>query len=155
MSDPAQAEDVLQEFFLKLWNVRATLAGIERFDHYLFTALRNLLISELRKKGRQQKIKAHLSRENGWQPTAEQLAETRDLHNAIHAALQQLPEKQQLIYQMSREEGLTHEEIATRLQLSPRTISNLLSMALNYLRASLRTQGYLPAAILGATLFFY
>jgi RNA polymerase sigma-70 factor (family 1) len=155
MNDPAQAEDVLQEFFLKIWKVRLTLEKIDRFDLYLFTALRNQLISELRKKDRQQKIKAYLSRENAWQPTAEQMTESRELHSAIREALQQLPEKQQTIYRMSREEGLNHEEIASRLQLSPRTISNLLSLTLNHLRTSLRAQGYLPGTIVAATLFFY
>ena len=155
MNDPAQAEDVLQDFFLKLWKGRATLTNIDRFDHYLFAALRNQLISELRKKNRQEKIKAHLSRESNWQPSNGQLAEVRDLHNAVRHALEQLSEKQQIIYRLSREEGLNHEQIAARLHLSPRTISNLLSMVLNHLRASLRAQGYLPGTILAATLFFY
>lgn len=155
MNDPALAEDVLQEFFLKLWQVRQTLEKIDRFEHYLFTALRNRLISELRKKDRQQKIKSYLSRENAWQPTAEQMTESRELHNAIRGALQQLPEKQQTIYRLSREEGLNHEEIAAQLQLSPRTISNLLSLTLNHLRTALRAQGYLPGTVVAATLFFY
>jgi len=155
MNDPALAEDVLQEFFIKIWKVRLTLEKIDRFEHYLFTALRNRLISELRKNDRQQKIKSYLSRENAWQPTAEQLTESRELHQAIREALQQLPEKQQTIYRLSREEGLNHEEIAARLQLSPRTISNLLSLTLNHLRTALRAKGYLPGAIVAATLFFY
>jgi RNA polymerase sigma-70 factor (ECF subfamily) len=155
MNDPALAEDVLQDFFLKIWQVRLTLEKIDRFEHYLFTALRNRLISELRKKDRQQKIKSYLSRENAWQPTAEQLTESRELHSAIREALQQLPEKQQTIYRLSREEGLNHEEIAARLQLSPRTISNLLSLTLNHLRTALRAKGYLPGTIVAATLFFY
>ena len=155
MNDPALAEDVLQDFFLKLWQIRLTLEKIDRFEHYLFTALRNRLISELRKKDRQQKIRSYLSRENSWQPTAEQLTESRELHSAVREALQQLPEKQQTIYRMSREEGLNHEEIAARLQLSPRTISNLLSLTLNHLRTALRAQGYLPGTIVAATIFFY
>lgn len=155
MNDPAQAEDVLQEFFLKLWKIRLTLEKIDRFDLYLFTALRNQLISELRKKGRQEKIKAYLARENAWQATAEQMTESRELQNAIRAALQQLPQKQQAIYRMSREEGLNHKEIAVQLQMSPRTISNLLSLTLNHLRTTLQAQGFLPGAIVAATIFFY
>lgn len=155
MNDPAQAEDVLQEFFLKLWKVRSTLEKVDRFELYLFTALRNQLISELRKKERQLKIKTYLSRENAWQPTAEQMTESRELHSAIRDALQQLPEKQQTIYRLSREEGLNHDEIALQLHLSPRTISNLLSLTLNHLRVSLQAKGYLPGTVVAATLFFY
>ena len=83
------------------------------------------------------------------------MTESRELHSAIREALQQLPEKQQTIYRLSREEGLNHDEIALQLQLSPRTISNLLSLTLNHLRISLQTKGYLPGTVVAATLFFY
>jgi len=56
---------------------------------------------------------------------------------------------------MSREEGLNHAEIADQLHISRRTVSNTITLVLNYLRNILKEQGYLPEVILAATAFFY
>jgi RNA polymerase sigma factor (sigma-70 family) len=71
--------------------------------------------------------------------------EATELKSIIANAIRQLPEKQQRIYRMSREQGMSHEEIGTTLQVSHRTVSNTLSLTLGYLRNTLRGLGYLPA----------
>ena len=154
MSSPDLAEDVLQEFFLKLWKQKETLVHIERFEQYFFVMLRNMLISALRQADRQQKIKGYIRQSDMLQPTPHQLAEACDLQQIIRHTLDTLPIKQQMIYRMSREEGLSHDEIGTALQLSPRTISNIISIVLNHLRDTLKAKGYLPETIIAAILFF-
>lgn len=154
MSSPELAEDVLQEFFLKLWKQRASLTHIERFEQYFFVMLRNMLISALRQADRQQKIQEYIRQSDLLQPTPHQLTEAGDLQQIIRSTLENLPEKQQTIYRMSREQGLSHHEIGASLQLSPRTVSNTISIVLNHLRDALKEKGYLPETVIAAILFF-
>lgn len=154
LSSPSLAEDVLQELFLKLWEKRSALPGIQQFENYFFVALRNMLISALRKSERQQQIITHIRQAAILQPTPTELAEATDLQQTIHHVLNQLPEKQRLIYKMSREEGLSHDDIGKELGLSPRTVSNIISLVLNELRQALKAQGYLAELITAAILFF-
>lgn len=157
MTSPQEAEDVLQECFLKLWKKRESLAAIEQFDHYLFIILRNMLVSALRKSEVQEKIKNHVRQAAFLQPASfseAELAEAGELHKTIQQVIAGLPEKQQRIYRMSREAGMSHEEIAQSLEISQRTVSNTISLVLNRLRDSLREQGYLPETIIAAVIIF-
>lgn len=155
---PEEAEDVLQECFLKLWYNRQRLTEIEEFDKYLFIVLRNMLISALRKTATQQKIIQQVKQTIVLQPgklSGIELAESARLQETIREVIAKLPAKQQDIYKMSREEGMSHAEIAKALQISDRTVSNLLSIILNQLRSALRAQGYLPETILAALIVFF
>ncbi len=155
---PEEAEDILQECFLKLWYNRQRLTEIEAFDKYLFIVLRNMLISALRKTETQQKIIKQVQQTTVLQPgklSGIEQAESARLQEAIREVIAKLPAKQQHIYKMSREEGMSHAEIAQVLQISDRTVSNLLSIILNQLRSALRAQGYLPETILAALIAFF
>lgn len=154
LSSPSLAEDAVQELFLKLWHKRQQLAGVEQFEQYLFIMLRNLLVSELRKKEKQEKIQGYLQQVPVLQPTPADVSEISDMQKLIGEALVQLPDKQQQVYRMSREQGLTHEEIANHLALSPRTVSNIITLVLNHLRLALQAQGFLPELLALAGIFF-
>lgn len=155
INDPATAEDVLQDFFLKLWNNREKLLEVENFDNYFFIMLRNMLISALRSKERQQKIKTYVNQFSFLHSDPQQQSEAYALAQTIQHALQQLPEKQQGIYRMSREEGLNHEQIGSILHISPRTVSNTITLVLNYLRNTLREQDYLVEILLLQTALYF
>lgn len=158
LSVPDQAEDILQECFLKLWYNRQRLPEIEEFDRYLFIMLRNELISALRKTETQQKIIRQVQKTATLQPaklSGIEQAESARLQLAIREIVAKLPAKQQQVYKLSREEGLSHAEIAEQFGISARTVSNLLSIILNQLRTALRTQGYLPETILAALIVFF
>jgi RNA polymerase sigma-70 factor (family 1) len=155
---PDQAEDILQECFLKLWYNRRQLPEIENFDSYLFIMLRNELISALRKTETQQKIIRQVQQTAALQPaklSGIEQAESARLQLVIREIIAKLPVKHQQIYQLSREEGLSHAAIAEQFGISPRTVSNLLSIILNQLRTALRSRGYLPETILAALIVFF
>ncbi len=155
---PDEAEDILQECFLKLWNNRHQLSEIEEFDSYLFIMLRNMLISALRKSETKQRIIKQAQQTVVLQHnklSGIEKGESARLYQAVQKLIKQLPERQQQIYKLSREEGLTHAEIAKLFNISARTVSNTLSIILNQLRSALSSQGYLPEVIFAALIAFF
>jgi RNA polymerase sigma-70 factor (family 1) len=142
LSDPAEAEDILQNFFLKVWQIRNEFLQINDPARYVFIMLRNMVISELRSKKRQERIKSYLEKTAESLP-AQLVSDANDINRIINDAIRRLPEKQQKIFQMSRVQGLSHEQIGEHLNLSPRTISNTLSLVLAHLRTVLRKAGLL------------
>lgn len=116
-------EDILQEVFVKIWNNRATIRSSETFSPFLFTLTRNLLLNELRRRLNCQKIKDEISRltvSDEFQ-TFENL-EYGELKETVDRIVADLPEKQREVFLLSRNEGLSHKEIAEKLNISTKTV---------------------------------
>lgn len=135
------AEDIVQEVFLKVWEKRAILAGVENFSGWLYIIARNTIISFLRKKEPLLIGHGNLFPD---MPNTQEASDTslqlKQLQEIINRGLGHLPEQQQRIYRMSREQGLSHEEICEQLGLARSTVKNSLVKALNFLRQYLRQQ---------------
>lgn len=142
LKSPAIAEDIIQEVFIKLWLKRTQLTDIQEFTPYLMVMVRNEIISHLRKDAtRQKQLQQYISGAAAAQELpAASIAETTAV---IHSALAQLPPKQQQIFAMSREQGLSHEAIAAQTGLSKKTVANTITIALNAIRTYLHRNGYL------------
>jgi RNA polymerase sigma-70 factor (family 1) len=132
------AQDIVQEVFLKIWQKRTELPKVDRFDSYLFIIARNHIISELRKKmNSTQGLDSLDFVEENFDP-ANTLSQ-KNLHALIAKAIELLPQQQKTAYLLSRDEGLSHEEIARQMQLSKETAKKHICRALNFLRTYLRT----------------
>lgn len=145
---PEMTDDVLQELFTKLWSNRLKLSGVENLSAYLFIMFRNMLVSELRDKQKQERIKVYAKSLYLNNPVNSLSLGERDLANSIANIVDALPEKQKLIFKLSRENGLNHSEISDLLAISPRTVSNTISLVLSHLKKSLIQQGLLFLSII-------
>lgn len=136
-----QAEDVVQEVFLKLWIKRETLPSINDFTPYFMVMVRNEIISFLRQLAQRQKKHAQYISENNF--NLQQLFPLSDSDTAaiIKNALNELTERQRHIFLLSRNEGLSHDQIALQLGLSKKTVSNTITQVLNHLRTTLHQHG--------------
>lgn len=139
---PDRAEDVLQELFLRLWNKREKLVQVADFSAYLYVMLRNMIITEMRNKKRQLEIVELSDVNQVIHASVHPQTFNDELPERINHLILTLPQKQQTIYRLSREDGLNHTEISDLLQLSPRTVSNTISLVLGHLRKSLVEQGF-------------
>ena len=80
--------------------------------------------------------------------------EYQELYELVQKAINQLPEKCKAIFVLSREEGLTYQEIANQLDLSVKTVENQMSIALKKMRAALKP--YLdPLAVIALGFYTY
>ena len=146
------AEDVIQDIFLKLWKNRAGLTEIDRFDSYLFRMAQNQCFSHFKRVAKETVILAQLQKEAGVSETdAENTLAAREIQQKIREVLAQLPPQQKLVYTLSREEGLKHDEIAERLNISPSTVKNHMIKALSFVReqmaAHARTGAYVSCLL--------
>lgn len=143
------AEDMVQEVFLKIWLSRASLAGVENLKAYLYTSARHHILNELRKKSHHlQFTDALLEYFSESADNPEQALLRKESRGFLHQAIAHLPDRQRLIYRLSKEKGLKQEEIAARLNISQHTVRNHLAQALVNIRH------FLERATTGTLLLF-
>lgn len=133
------AEDMVQEIFLKIWMKREQLPEVENFRNYLFIIARNYIFNQLKKKSTDILFTDQLLdyfHDNNETPEKRLLQ--KEAQHLIQKAIGRLPQQQKLVYQLSREEGLSRNEIAERLGISPNTVRNHLAKALEIIRQSLQ-----------------
>lgn len=133
------AMDIVQEVFIKIWEIRELLDENRSFDSLLFTISKNLIYNRTRKNVFEQAYKAYLFQENlskVYDLTA--YMEHAEQGKLIEDAIEELPEKRQQIFVMSRKEGLSNKEISEKLGTSLSNVENQLYKALKALRRVLQ-----------------
>ncbi len=134
-----QAEEVVQEVFLKLWKKGSSLAEIHDLDHYLFTIARNQSLDQLRR----MKIRAKyaIPIPENYDGSTNDTEETVLLHDArrlLNEGIDKLPPQQKRVYQLCHQEGLKYEQAAEQLNLSAQTVHRHMKLALRFLRNYLK-----------------
>lgn len=147
------AEELLYDIFTKLWTGRELIAEIRNMDSFLSKVAYNKAISFFRYTASQRKMQALVAKQMEGlyvEDTADKLlnSEAREL---LQEAIRQLSPQRKLVFTLSREQGLTHEQIARQLNLSTQTVKKTMSNALSAIREFLHKRG-LEGSLL---LYFY
>ena len=132
------AEDIIQQVFLKLWEKRDILYGIDKLENYIFILTRNEILDYLRKQSVRQKyinrIKELFQEESR---TPEQYLIAKQKGEILQKAVVSLPPQQQQAWRLSREKGLCYEDIAAEMGISLSTVKGHISCALRSIRQTL------------------
>ncbi|MEO8822272.1 MAG: sigma-70 family RNA polymerase sigma factor [Ginsengibacter sp.] len=133
------AEDIVQEVFVRIWIKRKLVASAKKPEGYLFTILHNCIYSHFRKMARERQLQLKVSygedmMENSIESELIEKENRANLENRIN----QLPPQQKIIYQLAKQENLSRDEIAAQLKISPNTVRNHLSAAVEYIKAHLK-----------------
>lgn len=134
----ADADDIAQQVFIKLWTKRAILANVRNFETYLYTITKNTVLNHMAsQKAFMVDISdvRNLSTENT--SPLEQI-EASDLQLLIDMTVENMPPQRQAVYKLSRVEGLSNDQIAERLGLQKKTVENHLNLALGEIRKVLK-----------------
>lgn len=146
------AEDILQETFLKLWTNRERLPPIVHVGNYIFIIARNKTLDHLRRISQQQRLVDHIwTNISGVADALDLQLDARESQRLINRALSQLTEQQQTIFRLSRLEGLDHAAIADRLGLSKSRVKNVQVETLRFIRQYLAQHSVLLLLLLGFT----
>lgn len=156
LKDRFWSEDVLQEVFVHFWDSRDTLRHDKDLWLILYVMTKQKSLNKLRTILRYEKHKDY-----HWNEIRENISfqeDTvgfKDMKHMLDMAIQKMTPTQQKIFQMSREEGLSHAEIATILSISPNTVKNHMVAALAILRKYFKGHELISLAIfLGVRHFF-
>lgn len=149
LGDEDEVYDLLQEMFLELWEKRDSFIISNPLFNYLKNRLWFKLAAHFRKKGFQEKhltsFTAFLQHDAEIAPAADELLEMELqydlLMSRVEDAVQRMPEKMKAVFLLSRTGEYSVKEIASRLGLSPKTVSNHIHMGLDRIRRSLADQG--------------
>jgi RNA polymerase sigma-70 factor (family 1) len=144
----ADAEEIVQDTFLKVWQSASRLAEIEQPGHYIYTIARNKTLNYMRSLSRDQRLLEIVwARQSELDDTLEEQLRTKEVQEIIDNALRQLPAQKQEVFRLSRERGLTHAQIATMLGLSESRIKNILVETLKHIKACLKQHSDLLAIL--------
>ena len=140
IKDVHEAEDIVQEIFLKLWKMRDKLEQIENMDAFAFRMTRNLCLDRIKAKKPQlynNPVEAGLGEEVAETPDPEDQVILRDAVSQVHIAMDRLPEQQKTIVHLRDIEGYEYEEIAEILDMEVNTVRVTVSRARKTIRESI------------------
>ena len=135
LEDAAEAEDAVQELFLKLWSGREALDGIRSPKGYGIRVLRNLCLDRIRR-SRKMETPAVLP-EPEWPGRQDEAVDEKERLAKVLAAIKSLPDRQREVLTLRTLDGLSYEEIAQRTGISYLSLRVLLSQARTKLKKAL------------------
>jgi RNA polymerase sigma-70 factor, ECF subfamily len=124
LGDPAEAEELVQVVFISIWEHRGYIDENKSFKSYIFKSAVNSIYNQLKRKAvRRKYMLKEMEKPEKTSNPYEQIF-FKDMEEKIGEIVMSLPPQQQKIFNFRRFEGLSHEEIAVKLDLSVRTVEN-------------------------------
>jgi len=138
--DKNEAEEIVQDFFVCLWQKHSSIKSFDSLKNYCFSSVRNRSLNVLKHK----KVKSRYIEELKSLSTSENIIYNPDLYivselqQKIEETMELLPARCREIFIMSRIKGLKNEEIASKLNLSKRTVETQISNAIKVMKVGLK-----------------
>jgi len=127
------ADEVVQQVFVRLWEKRENLSLEHSLNIQLFRMSRTIFIDELRRAARARHYLDELQQKKT-QNFTEDNFEGKETLQMVNNAIESMPPVRKQVFLMSRIEHLSHQQIAEKLGISPKTVENHINLALKYLR---------------------
>lgn len=132
------AEDIVQELFINLWIKGNDIPFNTSLYGYLYVSARNKIINLIHQRSTRKNTLSFLafSTEKARNTTIDKITE-KELRSAVEKGIQNLPEKMQYIFNLSRKQHLSHKEIANQLSISDKTVKKQIGNAIRLIKPRL------------------
>lgn len=151
-----EANDIVQEIFIRLWESRSFINPELSFSSFLYTMARNRILNYFRDIDIDEKVKQILSAQK---ITEEEAIDSKIIYTEYQMILQnaisQLPPQRQKIFNMSRIESMSHKEIAAELGISVNTVQEHISEALKFIKVYFSKHADISISLLLAAFILY
>jgi len=137
VKNETDAEDIVQQVFVRLWERRASLTGIRSFSDYFFILVRNSVFDYFNRLSRHARLADMFSRDAGemMEDNTEHLLTQKQYDRLVEMAISQLPERQREVYLLADRECLGYDDIARAMHISRPTAKKHMELARKFLRA--------------------
>lgn len=129
------ANDIVQEIFTRIWESRNFINPDLSFSSFLYTIARNRILNYFRSVDIDLKVKSILAQRD---PVEEDIIESNliytEYQKILKGAIEALPPQRKKIFNMSREDNMTHKEIAAQLGISVNTVQEHISESLRFIK---------------------
>ena len=143
-------DDILQDVFVKIWLNRQKINNPETFNAYIFTITKNEVLNLIRANLKNQSFRDEMYlRSVAEEYQTQNTLEFEEIKSAIDKIVETLPEKRQIVFKLSRTEGLPNKEIAHQLGISEKTVEDHITHSIKHIKLSLNDLGIL------SLLYFY
>jgi RNA polymerase sigma-70 factor (ECF subfamily) len=148
LKDRAEAEEIVQEVFLKVWDKRCELSPLGSFESFLFTMSKNTILNIIRKTG-YHRIFLEYKRYNPEPPPAlDQELSCNELENLYKKAIDKLSPRKREIFVLNQTHALSYPEIAQKLGISTKTVRNQMDAASTEIKHFISRLGFTGMLIL-------
>lgn len=135
LKDNDSAKDAVQQIFLKLWESRTLLSININLRNYMYTMLKNHLLNEIRNNYTALEKNYELAQETvQYENEILSKLEEKEMTEQLYRAINDLPEQKRAVCLYKLKDGLSNQEIATKMQLSIPTVKTHYSQAIKLLR---------------------
>ena len=136
MPSARDAEEIVQEVFMAIWNQRKSLQVTASFHSYLFGIARHKVYEIVQQKLRYEAFtEYYLERNPAYAFVTEEDVYYNQLVERLEELLKEIPDRRREIFLLSRNEGLSYAEIAEKLDITENTVDTQIRHALNHLRS--------------------
>lgn len=133
------AKDICQDIFLALWQNRHCINPDASFSSFLYTIARNRILYHLRSSKSDEKLRNHiLAQAIDFHNETMETVSANELSCIISQAIDQLTARQREIFEMSRNRGMSHKEIAESLKISIHTVQEHVSLSLKIIQSAIK-----------------
>lgn len=136
-----EAEEIVQDVFLRVWKTREKLVAEQSFESYLFTIAKNSILNTIRKANYEKAYLEYSSLHPNKNSLLEEELDFKELDRIYRQAIEKLPARRKEVYRLSRDKGLSNREIANELGISVKTVENQMTAALSAIKKELLSYG--------------
>ena len=138
VGDEEDAREIAQDVFVQLWETRDQIQPDKQLDSFVYTIARNMALKVLRKRETHSRFydeQLYIQDDEGI--SADEILISKETEELLNDVQNSMPPQRRMAFQLSRNEGLSYEEIATRMGLSVDTVKTHIRLALKDIREAM------------------